>query len=292
LASGSLASVSRSHIVSVALDAAPYADVVLLSADAPNYADIMQAWGSILALPLALGAMVFTGLLLRHELRTRREDFYHSDSAQARLAVLEGIAYDDGADRTRTRVKYVVHNRSERVLLNVHVRHIKPDGSAYQSAARMITIEAGEKRWLSIIDDPQVATSIGETKMIHGMDLPFILVFDDAEGRRWFRRDGVRRPERMIREPVPRPSTVVGMLWEVWEVQRRLNRVTYWLDTPRREVKRRLRNRIWQKRSSVIDAAIKGAKSFMEWKATAELAQPLSGARQSTGQSPDSDQDR
>jgi hypothetical protein len=43
-------------------------------AEAPNTADWMQGYGAVISLPLSLLAVLFTGWLLRHEIRNRRQD--------------------------------------------------------------------------------------------------------------------------------------------------------------------------------------------------------------------------
>jgi len=61
----------------------------VIVADAPNAADWMQAWGSIAAVLTSTIAIVITGLLLRHEVRARREEQGEARQSQARLVVVE-----------------------------------------------------------------------------------------------------------------------------------------------------------------------------------------------------------
>jgi hypothetical protein len=51
----------------------------------------MQAWGSIASALLTALAVLITGLLLRHELRVRRQELADNDAAQARLVSAEII---------------------------------------------------------------------------------------------------------------------------------------------------------------------------------------------------------
>lgn len=45
----------------------------------------MQAWGSLLGVGVSTLAVIITGLLLRHEMRARRDDKEDAEVAQARL---------------------------------------------------------------------------------------------------------------------------------------------------------------------------------------------------------------
>jgi hypothetical protein len=59
----------------------------VLAADAPSVTDWMQGWGNVLGVVLSSVAVIFTGLLFRHEVRVRREEKADSGAAQARLVV-------------------------------------------------------------------------------------------------------------------------------------------------------------------------------------------------------------
>ncbi|MGC4857308.1 hypothetical protein ACLQ24_29070 [Micromonospora sp. DT4] len=59
----------------------------MLAAEAPKITDWMQAWGSVVGLVMSTFAVIFTGLLFRHEIRVRREEQRDGEAAQARLIV-------------------------------------------------------------------------------------------------------------------------------------------------------------------------------------------------------------
>ncbi|MGC4748930.1 hypothetical protein ACLQ28_25210 [Micromonospora sp. DT201] len=59
----------------------------MLAAEAPKITDWMQAWGSLAGLVMSTAAVIFTGLLFRHEIRVRREEKTDAESVQARLVV-------------------------------------------------------------------------------------------------------------------------------------------------------------------------------------------------------------
>ncbi|MEU4215885.1 hypothetical protein [Actinoplanes sp. NPDC026623] len=58
-----------------------------LATEIPNITDWMQGWGSLAAAVTSALAVLFTGWLLRHEIRARREEQADSAGAQARLIV-------------------------------------------------------------------------------------------------------------------------------------------------------------------------------------------------------------
>ncbi|MFD6265527.1 hypothetical protein ACFWFK_30890, partial [Micromonospora chalcea] len=60
----------------------------MLAEEAPKITDWMQAWGSLAGLVMSTAAVVFTGLLFRHEIRVRREESRDAAAAQARLVVV------------------------------------------------------------------------------------------------------------------------------------------------------------------------------------------------------------
>jgi hypothetical protein len=77
----------------------------VLAAEVPTITDWMQGWGSILGLLMSTVAVIFTGGLLRHEIRVRREEKADSDAAQARLVVAHVVGTEEppvGRENGRT----------------------------------------------------------------------------------------------------------------------------------------------------------------------------------------------
>lgn len=103
----------------------------------PTVTDWMQGWGSIAGVVMAALAALFTGLLLRHEARVRREEKADSEVAQARLVfgeVLEGdptqnSTGDSLAGRQPLRV-FGVRNYSTAPIFSIHVGVRLPRASA------------------------------------------------------------------------------------------------------------------------------------------------------------------
>lgn len=244
---------------------------VLSAPETPNITDWMQGWGSLLALPLSLGAMVFTGLLLLHEIRVRRQERYHNDSAQARLIRVDEARHDDGADRKGSRIRYRIHNRSDAPILDVHVLHPSPEGDRYEESGQRITVEGREKGWFSFTD-PALTAKIGEAKFVHSLDLPYVLVFTDAEGRKWSRYMGAGLPKRVLGEVAFQSESIVGLVAVLWNLPTQRQAVRRWLDAPRRSIKRRLRRRIWRRRQESIERDMVRIAAFMEMQRKAETA--------------------
>jgi hypothetical protein len=229
----------------------------------------MQAWGSILALPLSLGAMIFTGLLLFHEVRVRRQERYHNDSAQARLVRIDSAIHDDGSDHSTARIKYWVSNRSGSPVFDLQVLHPSKDGDTWDAPSRTITVVGGERGAYSIVD-PSLITKLGEkTAFVHSLDLPYLLVFTDAEGRRWSRDRGAGLPRRAIRELAPISGSIIGLLSELWSIGQKRQALMRWLGSPRRLAKGWLRRAIWKRRQVGIDNATKAIQEIMRLQAMA-----------------------
>ena len=206
----------------------------------PNFADWLQGWGTVAGAVFSFLAVLVTGRVLIHELRVRRAERYHNDSAQARLVRVKSVLIDDGTDGISTRIRYRVHNRSDHAVGDVHIRHLSQDGNSFESPDRRVSMESGEERWISITDS-RLATPVGETKLVHGMNIPFILVFSDIEGRLWLRREGAYLPERMLKEPLPKPSSIFGLLSESWGIPQRVGHLTRVMNAPRLKIKSRIR---------------------------------------------------
>lgn len=101
----------------------------MFAADAPSVTDWMQGWGNVLGVVLSSIAVIFTGLLFRHERNVRREEKADADAAQARLVVgritdISRVASDDistpGEGPGRA-VLWKVKNYSSMPVFNVEV---------------------------------------------------------------------------------------------------------------------------------------------------------------------------
>jgi hypothetical protein len=90
----------------------------------------MQGWGSLAGVFTSLVAIIFTGLLLRHEIRARRRDEEESAAAQARLIKVrvdsETRKKLDSPGVVVTRLSFRVANHSEQAIFTIFVKPI-PD---------------------------------------------------------------------------------------------------------------------------------------------------------------------
>src|SRR4051794_31199066 len=109
----------------------------------------MQGWGTVLSVPLSLFAVMFTGLLLRHEIRVRREERDDADAAQARLVWLDTIetgSTPEGMDAIRIRIR----NSNEQAVMNVSVvgEILGHNVDSYSVAVSII--EGGDHAWVTV----------------------------------------------------------------------------------------------------------------------------------------------
>ncbi|MFF3867090.1 hypothetical protein [Micromonospora sp. NPDC001898] len=173
----------------------------MLAADAPSVTDWMQGWGSILSLAVSTGALVFTGWLLRHEIRVRREEKADADAAQARLVVARIV----GEERSGTHPE-IGHLTGPMIGIRWRIRN--------HSQAPIFDVFVSINEWR---DDLWGDVVEGEASGTAKCDppLPFDsypfdpreaiieVEFTDAAGLRWRRRMG-EPPERVIAPPVRR----------------------------------------------------------------------------------------
>lgn len=99
-------------------DTGRYYVCMLVAAEVPNTADWMQGWGAVISLPLSLLAVLFTGWLLRHEIRTRRAERADLESRQARLI---RVQIDRDLDEDTATYSFIVHNLSTASIYDVRV---------------------------------------------------------------------------------------------------------------------------------------------------------------------------
>lgn len=171
-----------------------YPDRVIV-ADGPSVTDWMQGWGSILSLPLSLGALIFTGWLLRHEIRVRREEKADTAAAQARLVVARalGVVLTDIDPNTGHQVgpmvglKWQIKNYSQAPIFDA-----------------IVSVEEWQdNRWGEVIETEASGTVKCDSSLEFGFDPREALVkveFTDAAGLRWIRTTG-EPPERVLVEP-------------------------------------------------------------------------------------------
>jgi len=156
--------------------------------------DWMQGWGSVLSLPLSLGALIFTGWLLRHEIRIRREEKADADAAQARLVVAEVTGPEmSGTDPDTGHlvgpmvgVKWRIKNHSQAPIFDacVSINGWKEDrwGEVIDRECRGMVKCDPPERFDNSPFDPREAMVTVE--------------FTDAAGLRWARKIG-EPPERV-----------------------------------------------------------------------------------------------
>ncbi|MEU7610111.1 hypothetical protein [Micromonospora sp. NPDC049204] len=170
----------------------------MLAAEAPKITDWMQAWGSLAGLVMSTAAVIFTGLLFRHEIRVRRDEQRDSEAAQARLVVAQIAGLEmAGTDKetgypvgTMVGVHWRVKNHSQAPIFDAVV---SIDGWT-------------EERWGEVIEgqasgvvqcDPPLALDYGSYDPREAL---VTVEFTDVAGLRWTRTLG-DPPERVIFHP-------------------------------------------------------------------------------------------
>jgi hypothetical protein len=165
----------------------------------------MQGWGSILSLVVSTGALVFTGWLLRHEIRVRREEKADNEATQARLVVGTVIRSQGElvngvfADNPATSVTWRVKNYSQAPIFDVELQlhpHWGHDVMLRRALHKRKPVRVG-----IVEDEEQGMIEIPPTVITDelGHDLSrfqTIVTFTDASGVRWRRTTGFP-PDRL-----------------------------------------------------------------------------------------------
>jgi hypothetical protein len=166
--------------------------VLALAAEAPKITDWMQGWGNVLGVLMSSIAVIFTGLLFRHERNVRREEQADSEAAQARLVVgsVGRLSRDRKSDVVEpgsgpfTGIGWQVNNLSGLPVLDVSIRIFGgwlPSGLIDHVAdiMRVDTVEGGIKL--------QTPIAIGERDA--QCDTRVEIKFTDSNGLVWTRVD-------------------------------------------------------------------------------------------------------
>ncbi|MET8147601.1 hypothetical protein ACIBSW_06710 [Actinoplanes sp. NPDC049668] len=164
----------------------------MLAADTPSVTDWMQGWGNILSLVVSTGALVFTGWLLRHEIRVRREDQEDQAGAQARLVVgriinLSRATKDDISEPDSgpfRGIGWSVENHSDSLIMDVSIRIFGdwlPDG--------LIDRVADVMRSEDVRGGFDLGSPIGIGEKDARADSKVEIKFTDAAGLIWTRID-------------------------------------------------------------------------------------------------------
>ncbi|MEU4555926.1 hypothetical protein [Micromonospora violae] len=165
----------------------------MLVAEAPKITDWMQAWGSLAGLVMSTAAVIFTGLLFRHEIRVRRDEKQDAEVAQARLVVGRIVHFGRNASvepsghvsGVISEFGWSVKNYSSAPILDVGV---------WVAHAEDEELEWHEERTWDVVEG-EITGSIALRKSIdlgpENFEDPgnfdVVLVFVDAEGRSWLR---------------------------------------------------------------------------------------------------------
>ncbi|MER5701433.1 hypothetical protein ABT023_05670 [Micromonospora sp. NPDC002296] len=218
----------------------------MLATEAPKITDWMQAWGSLAGLAMSTAALIFTGLLFRHEIYVRREDQRDKEAAQARLVVImqRDLSIDD--EGVVHEVDWSVTNYSDAPIFQV--RAGLP--SHWGRRVRLINvIGPGE----TVEGSHKLRTPILLEELL---DYPPTLVarFIDSSGLQW---------ERESTEPPRRAFAQNGRLWfllwkRVWPLSEPVawlyRKYRLFLQRTERALERSVAERLGIRRNVIVEA--------------------------------------
>ncbi|WP_433533848.1 hypothetical protein ACQPZK_16750 [Micromonospora sp. CA-249363] len=191
----------------------------MLSAEAPKITDWMQAWGSLAGLVMSTFAVVFTGLLFRHETRVRREEQASREAAQARLVIPVLTRDDDDSEdegvvvrRDPTGATVTLVNHSAAPIFDVHVDVAWQESFRWPGRRREVrgTVIANGGRRFAVVEKSEVvrfeltgsAAFVGEAR----------IRFTDAAGLVW-QRTGLGSPVRYTPSESPMGRALRLLPW-------------------------------------------------------------------------------
>ncbi|MFG3645092.1 hypothetical protein ACGF3C_32940 [Micromonospora sp. NPDC047762] len=194
----------------------------MLVAEAPKITDWMQAWGSLAGLVMSTAAVIFTGLLFRHEIRVRREEQRDNEAAQARLIVCGVAGIDVRGDEVRGASWYVANHSSAPIF------DLKAWIVANYAATEVVFEGAEELETLRVLEPGQTHRGMLNFRDTYsaemvGLDhLACAAEFYDAVGLQW-RREGGLSPDRII-EFDDTERSLLNLAWlYLWPVSDPLN---------------------------------------------------------------------
>lgn len=168
-------------------------------AEAPKITDWMQGLGSIAATAASIPALVFTALLYRHEVRTRREERADADVAQARLVFGRVVEFRASSGMLAA-VRWEVVNHSGRPVFQVKAEIVhRASGHVVQDPDELeVLIDRHDQEFRVM---PTVLLAAATTYR----DLSVEVTFTDGAGLVWRRNDRAA-PARVLQAASPRWS--------------------------------------------------------------------------------------
>ncbi len=174
--------------------------------DAPKITDWIAAWTGIFGLIVATLALIFTALILRHEIRVRREDQHDLAAAQARLIVSTiELALDVPRVVVRS-VRWRVHNYSSAPIVNLRVVIGRRRNRVDLMLDRHAVLEPGGEIDEELGLDEPIVWRVGDSEP-PARRLYVVIEFTDAAGLVWS-RFGDQPPQRVMPTPTRDPLSV------------------------------------------------------------------------------------
>jgi hypothetical protein len=204
----------------------------------------MQAWGTVLALPLSLGALIFTGLLLRHEMRARREERLQATAAQARLVrAARDFTFAAGDDGT-IEAQRKVFNHSDKPVFDVRFEMFFENGRAeHLDPAREDVIEPEGERTFII---RMTTDDTSDADIDDFVPVSAALAFMDAQGKEWHRLDNDSGPQP-YQGWIFRDLRLMKLLVDYLEIRVWLSRATDPASIAFTQFKLKLWRKIWKR---------------------------------------------
>lgn len=205
----------------------------------------MQAWGSIAGLVMSTAAVLFTGLLFRHEIRVRREERRDNEAAQARLiiATIAEVVKEGGRV---VGAELTVVNHSDAPVFDVYLYvtnwQLEHKGMFKGSSSRPIEIlQPGETGYGRVVFDQSWLPPRARRSYMWAA-----VSFFDAAGLNWDRK-GSEHPARII-DPFDLQPGLLGLAWQyLWPLSGAVSWMRKWHQNIRRKVESHMRGKVFER---------------------------------------------
>ncbi|MEH1098198.1 hypothetical protein [Micromonospora sp. CPCC 205561] len=180
---------------------------MLAAEEVPKITDWMQAWGSLAGLVMSTAAVIFTGLLFRHEIRVRREEQRDNEAAQARLVVARPVVMKRDGERSDeiTHVGCLINNYSSMPIFNLTVRlYVTGYLDAIGEEPALFSVVQDDVAWTAALRWPVRDSDLLKEEFYCSIN------FVDSAGLSWH-RSGLNLPTRKF---LPNPRLATGL--RIW----------------------------------------------------------------------------
>lgn len=206
----------------------------------------MQAWGSLVGLMMSTAAVLFAGLLFRHEIRVRREERRDNEATQARLIIATITeVVREGGQVVGAEVAVVNHSGAPVFDVYLYVTNWQLDHAGMFKGASSKSIEIlqpGETGYGRVVFDQS-----WPSRRVRRSHMWAAVAFFDAAGLNWDRK-GSEHPVR-VTDPFDLEPGLSGLVWQyLWPLSGAAAWMRKWHQIVRHKVESHMRRKVFNRK--------------------------------------------